>query len=183
MPERAMSASSSWPARVLNGLQRLEKFLVITAFLLLVVVIFADVVSRELTGAGLYWASQVGVWANVLVVMAGFGLASAEGVHLRPRFTDSWLPVSWEPVLCRAQHLCMALFCAAIALLAARVVVTSWQLGEVSIALYLPIWPVQLFLPLAFAAATFRHLLYALFPELQPADSNAMVRVVAESEI
>lgn len=180
MPERTMSSPSAWPSRILNGLQYLEKYLVIAAFLLLVVVVFADVVSRELTGAGLYWASQVGVWANVLVVMAGFGLASADGAHLRPRFTDSWLPISWEPALCRAQHLCMALFCSAIALLAARVVFTSWQLGEVSIALYLPIWPVQLFLPLAFTAATVRHLLYVFFPELRPGDNNAMTMTIDE---
>jgi TRAP-type C4-dicarboxylate transport system permease small subunit len=174
MPEQSPAISPAWPGAILNGLQRLEKLLVVAAFLLLVVVVFGDVVSRELTGAGLYWASQVGVWANVLVVMAGFGLASADGAHLRPRFTDSWLPVSWEPALCRAQHLCMALFCLAISLLAARVVFGSWQLGEVSLELFMPIWPVQLFLPLAFMAATVRHLLYVFFPELRPGDSNAM---------
>jgi TRAP-type C4-dicarboxylate transport system permease small subunit len=174
MPEQSSANSFAWPVAVLNGLQRLEKLLVLAAFLLLVVVVFADVVSRELSGAGLYWTSQIGVWANVLVVMAGFGLASADGAHLRPRFTDSWLPISWEPALCRAQHLCMALFCAAIGLLAARVVFTTWQLGEVSLELFMPVWPIQSFLPLAFAAATLRHLLYAFFPELRPGDSNAM---------
>jgi TRAP-type C4-dicarboxylate transport system permease small subunit len=182
MPEQSSSRSSSWQVAVLKGLQRLEKLLVVAAFLLLVVVIFADVVSRELTGAGLHWASQIGVWANVLVVMAGFGLASAEGAHLRPRFTDSWLPVSWEPALCRVQHLCMAVFCLAIGLLAARVVFVTWQLGEVSLELFMPVWPVQLFLPLAFAAATVRHLLYAFFPELRPDESNAMTMTVDESQ-
>lgn len=177
-----MSSSSFWPVRVLNGLQRLEKYLVIAAFLLLVTVVFADVVSREITGAGLYWASRLGLWANVLIVMAGFGLASSEGVHLRPRFTDSWLPASWEPLLCRLQHLCMALFCGAIGLLAVRVVFTTWQLGEVSVDLYLPIWPVQAFLPLAFATAFLRHLLYAFFPELRPADGNAMTTAVTEQQ-
>jgi TRAP-type C4-dicarboxylate transport system permease small subunit len=182
MPEQTPAISPVWPVAVLNGLQRLEKLLVVAAFLLLVVVVFGDVVSRELTGAGLYWASQVGVWANVLVVMAGFGLASADGAHLRPRFTDSWLPRSWEPALCRAQHLCMALFCVAIGMLAARVVFGTWQLGEVSLELFMPVWPVQLFLPLAFAAATVRHLLYAFFPELRPGDSNAMTISIDESQ-
>lgn len=165
---------------LLRGLHKLEKLLAVTAFGLLVVVVFADVVSRELTGAGLYWASQVGVWTNVLVVMAGFGLASANGAHLRPRFADNWLPRSWATGIVTVQHACMALFCALIGALAARVVAGSWQLGEVSIDLFLPVWPVQLFLPLAFFAAAVRHGLYAVFESLRPEDTNAMTMVAKE---
>jgi TRAP-type C4-dicarboxylate transport system permease small subunit len=176
MPER----SSRWAVLLLNRLKRFEKLLAIIAFLVLVFVVFADVVSRELTGAGLYWASQVGVWANVLVVMAGFGLASADGAHLRPRFADNWLPQRWSPLLATLQHLCMALFCLGIGLLAARVVFDSWQLGEVSIDLYLPIWPVQMFLPAAFFAATLRNVLYAAFTDLRPGDSNALAMNTSE---
>jgi TRAP-type C4-dicarboxylate transport system permease small subunit len=175
-------SGAGWPAALLRGQQKLEKLLALTAFGLLVAVVFADVVSRELTGAGLYWASQVGVWANVLVVMAGFGLASADGAHLRPRFADNWLPQAWIPGLMTAQHGCMALFCVLIAALAARVVAGSWTLGEVSIDLYLPVWPVQLFLPSAFFAAALRHGLYAAFPALRPQDTNAMAMVTSESE-
>ncbi len=178
MPEP--QSGGRWPAALLRGLQKFEKWLAVAAFALLVVVIFADVVSRELTGAGLYWASQVGVWANVIVVMAGFGLASAEGVHLRPRFTDQWLPHSWAAGLVTAQHACMAVFCALIGALATRVVLGSWELGEVSIDLFAPVWPVQLFLPLAFFAAALRHGLYAVFPALRPDDSSAMAMVTSE---
>ena len=91
-----MPESASLAGRVLAAIRVVEKTLVVTAFSILVLVVFADVVSREITGAGLYWASQVGVWANVIVVMAGFGLASADGVHLRPRFADNWLPATWD---------------------------------------------------------------------------------------
>ncbi|MGI9291183.1 MAG: TRAP transporter small permease, partial [Gammaproteobacteria bacterium] len=139
--------AESAAVRLLSFIGRLERGLVVTAFLLLVGVVFADVVSRELTGAGLYWASQTGVWANVIVVMAGFGLASADGSHLRPRFADGWLPASWNGMLQTLQHVVMAVFCVSIALLAGRVTYGSWQLGEVSIELMMPVWPVQLFLP------------------------------------
>lgn len=178
MPEH--DSGRGWPCRLLRGLQKLEKLLGATAFGVLVIVVFADVVSRELTGAGLYWASQVGVWANVLIVMAGFGLASADGAHLRPRFADNWLPHSWASGLLTLQHGCMALFCGLIGTLAARVVAGSWEIGEVSIDLYLPVWPVQLFLPITFFAAALRHGLYAVFPALRPQDSNAMAMVTSE---
>ena len=76
----------------LKRLVKAEKWISFVAFTLLITVIFADVVSRELTGSGMHWARQVGVYANIFIVMAGFGLASASGQHLRPRFADGWLP-------------------------------------------------------------------------------------------
>jgi TRAP-type C4-dicarboxylate transport system permease small subunit len=167
-------AASRQAARLLSILQRAEQVLAIVAFLVLVGVVFADVVSRELTGAGLYWASQAGVWANVIVVMAGFGLASSAGANLRPRFTDNWLPHSWEPVLLTLQYAVMALFCLAIGVLAALVVQDSWRLGEVSIDLFLPVWPIQLFMPLAFVVAALRNGLYAALPELRPVEGSAL---------
>lgn len=171
--------SEQLAARILAHLQRLEQWLVLLAFTVLVLVVFADVVSRELTGAGLYWASQAGVWANVIVVMAGFGLASAADGHLRPRFADQWLPERWHAAVATLQQLCMALFCLALGLLASRVVLGSWRLGELSIDLFLPIWPVQMFLPLAFLGAALRHGLYAAFPGLRPAAGNTSAFVAS----
>jgi C4-dicarboxylate transporter DctQ subunit len=165
---------------LLRTIRRAEKFFCIAAFLILVVVVFADVLSREITGAGLYWASQVGVWANVFVVLAGFGLASADGAHLRPRFADGWLPARLTPAIEFLQHLVMSLFCMAIGLLALSVVVGSYELGEVSLDLYLPVWPVQALLPLAFFTAAVRYGLYAFMPALRPTETGAM-HVVGEA--
>ena len=175
-----MSDTRPAGSRLLQLLERCEKLLALTAFFVLLSVIFADVDSRELTGAGLYWASQVGVWANVIVVMAGFGLASASGAHLRPRFADSWLPERWQPRLLTLQHGCMALFCLLIGLLAARVVTGSFELGVVSVELFVPIWPVQLFLPLAFLMAALRHGVYAAYPALRPGEQNALAPAAKE---
>lgn len=167
MPDSAATARS-----VLAVLAWVERALCVTAFAVVVCVLFADVVSREVTAAGLYWAPQVGVWANIIVVMAGFGLASASGAHLRPRFADGWLPASWQPLLITLQHALAALFCAAATWLAAGVVIDSWRLGEVSLDLFLPVWPVQAFLPLALCVATLRHVLYTLYAELRPAETG-----------
>ena len=177
-PERDMNAR-----RLLSGLRGMEKILCVTAFALLVIIIFADVVSRELTNAGLYWAAQSGVWANVVIVMAGFGLASADGAHLRPRFADNWLPERWHRLLETLQHGVMSLFCAAAAWLACTVVIESWQLGEVSLDLFVPIWPVQGLLPLALVAAAMRHAIYALYADLRPSESGALASVVQQESL
>ncbi len=167
------AAGEARAARLLTVIAAVEKLLCVSAFVVLVVVLFADVVSRELTAAGLHWAPQIGVWANVFVVMAGFGLASAAGAHLRPRFMDGWLPAAWEPALAGLQHLLMALFCVAIGAVALAVVAGSFRLGEVEIALFLPVWPVQAMLPLAFFTGALRHAVYALYPALRPTESGA----------
>lgn len=136
----------------------------------MVVVVFADVVTREVTGSGLLWARQVGVYANIFVVMLGFGVASADGAHLRPRFADHWLPRSWDRFLPHVQEALMAGFCLAFCVLAAQVLAETFALQERSVVLRVVIWPVQAVIPLAFGIATVRHGLYAVWPGLRPAE-------------
>lgn len=168
--------SGKWQRRVaalLTQISRFERIVTFAAFLVLIVVVFADVVSREVGGTGLHWARQVGVYANVLVILFGIGLASAAGAHLRPRFADHWLPARWSGVLDRLQHGVMALFCIVFAIVATGVVADGYVLGERSAVLGTLIWPLQAVLPLVFGVATFRHGAYALYPALRPASADA----------
>lgn len=152
----------------LARLAQAERLITFAAFLVLIAVVFVDVLNRELTGSGLHWASQAGVYANVVVVMLGLGVASATGAHLRPRFADGWLPARLDAPMRHLQELLMALFCAVLAVLGADIVLETWRLGEVSPVLGNPVWPVQLIVPLAFGLAALRHGLYALWPSLRP---------------
>ena len=157
----------------LNGLLKVEKWISFVAFALLIAVIFADVVSRELTGSGMHWARQVGVYANIFIVMAGFGLASANGQHLRPRFADGWLPTNWNAALGRLQEVVMALFCVAFAALAFQVVTETYSMQERSVVLRVVVWPFQAVIPTAFAVAAVRHAIYALYPQQRPDDKQS----------
>ena len=122
-------------AEILTRVGGAERALSFAAFMVLIAVVFADVVSREVTGTGLHWARQAGVYANLFVVMFGIGIASAHGAHLRPRFADHWLPSGWEPALIRIQEGLMALFCLGFAAVAAAVVMDSYAFGERSVVL------------------------------------------------
>lgn len=173
----AVESSRSGPAaaarRLLTTIGAAEKGLSFVAFLVLIAVVFADVLSRELTGTGLHWAMQIGVYANYFVVMLGFGLASASGSHLRPRFADRWLPRAWEPLLERLQEALMALVCLAFAVLAGMIVGETRMLGDRSPVLGNLVWPLQILMPLVFTLAGIRHGLYACFPGLRPAQEPA----------
>ncbi len=154
-------------AVMLSGIERIERAVAFSAFMVLVAVLFSDVLSRELTGAGLPWARDAGVLANLLLTMVGIGIASSEGAHLRPRFADRWLPANWSPVLDVLQDGLMALFCLAFATVAATAVVETAMLGEQLPVLRWPVWPFQLVIPIVFSIAAFRHGLIAMFPELR----------------
>jgi TRAP-type C4-dicarboxylate transport system permease small subunit len=138
------------------------------AFMILVFVVFADVAVREISGTGLHWARQIGVYANLGVVMLGMGLASADAAHLRPRFADAWLPEAWAPALETLGQWLMAAFCAAFAAVAGSVVADSLIMQERSAVLRIVVWPFQALIPLAFGLAAIRHALFALYPPLRP---------------
>ncbi|MFQ5635896.1 MAG: TRAP transporter small permease [Gammaproteobacteria bacterium] len=161
-------------AQCLRRLNGFERAVTGVAFAILIAAVFVDVLSREATGTGLHWARQTGVYANVFVVMFGLGLASAGGAHLRPRFTDRWLPARLTPFLDRANDLGMALFCMVFAVIAAGVVAESFELQERSVALRSVVWPFQAAVPAAFLSAGARHLVYAACPGLRPAGAGAL---------
>ena len=158
-----------WARGWLQICGRVERAVTFSAFLLMVAVVFADVAARELSGTGLHWARQAGVYANLVVVMFGIGLASADGAHLRPRFADGWLPAAWDPWLTRVGEWLMALFCLGFAIVAGGVVLDSYAMGERSAVLRVVVWPVQAVIPVAFGVAALRHALFGCFPALRPA--------------
>ena len=154
----------------LQTLGRVERTTTTAAFALLIATIFLDVFSRELTGVGLHWARQAGVYANIVVVMFGLGLASAGGNHLRPRFADNWLPTRWNPVIVRLQDGLMSAFCLFAGGAGALLTWESVQLGERSTLLPILVWPIMLVIPLAFFLVGIRHAIYACCPALSPRD-------------
>jgi len=159
--------------RLLKLIARVERLLACLAFLLLVAVVFLDVVNRELTGTGLHWALQIGVYANYFVAMLGIGVASAGGAHLRPQFADRWLPRRFEPVVVRLQEAVTSLFFLGFAIVGATVVGETRLLGERAPVLGNLIWPLQGLIPAVFLLATVRHGLYALWPGLRPGSVGA----------
>lgn len=173
VPGRGKSVWSPAAAeRFLGRLYQFERFCCVAAFSLLAFILFIDILLRTLLGHGLSWSHQLGVYANVVVALLGIGLASAKGAHLRPRFADGWLPASWEPFLQRLQPLVSAIIYLIFSVLSCVLIVETWQLQERSTVLQTPVWPVQLFLPLAFLIAVLRQCLFALYPQLQPQPSE-----------
>jgi TRAP-type C4-dicarboxylate transport system permease small subunit len=160
-------------ARCLEKIHSLERAVACAAFLILAGVLFADVLSREFLGTGFAWARQLGVYANLAVTLAGLGLASAGAAHLRPRFADRWAPLSWAPILDRAQDAVTAIFMILFSVGAVLAVSDTLALDERTATPAWAVWPFQALLPVAFLVAAFRHAAYAIVPELRPTAGNA----------
>ena len=159
--------------KTLTVMTRFEKGITFVAFAVLVIVMFTDVAIRELTGAGLHWSRQLGVYANLFVVMFGLGVASSEGAHLRPKFADTWLPKNWDPVLIRVQEGIMSFFCLCFAIIASQVVIETFHDDVQSVVLRIVTWPFQAVIPLAFFMTSIRHLLYTIDPKNRPTDESS----------
>ena len=138
------------------------------AFSLLALFISGDVLLRELTGNGISWSHQAGLYANLVVAMFGMGIAAAAGTHLRPRFADHWLPNAWQNTVQRLSYLLTALFLFGFAVLGVQLVGETIELAEIASVLRIPLWPMQALIPLGFSATALRYGCYALHPQLAP---------------
>ncbi|MEZ5459172.1 MAG: TRAP transporter small permease subunit [Steroidobacteraceae bacterium] len=155
---------------LLAAMRRAEVLLTTTAFVVLIAVIFGDVVMRRVTGSGIVWARELGVFANIVLTIIGIGLASSDGTHLRPRVFDRLVPRDWDPAMTRIQEALTAIAFGTLAWIAYGVVQETIALDDRSIVLRWAVWPIQLCLPLAFAAGFVRHGIFALDPALRPGD-------------
>lgn len=165
---------------LLTIIRKIELAIAVVAFTLMVTVAFLDVILRETTGTGLDGAREAAVLLMILLVMSGFGLATASGRQLRPRFADKLLPERWQPSVKQVGDLLSASIFAILSVLALLFVSESIYLRETTPVLRIPSWIIQMAFPLAFGQATLRHLIYGLRPDLKPSDQIEIKSVAAQ---
>lgn len=157
----------------LKVVSKAERTITLLAFAIMTLVIIADVFSRKLTGVGVAGAPRIGVFAMIATAFVSFGLASDARRHLRPKFADGWFPAHWDGFITRIQELLTAAFCLAFAVIAVGVVQETYELGEATRMLRIPVWPMQAIIPLVFFIAAIRHSIFGLIPELRPVLDDA----------
>lgn len=154
----------------LKGLGLFERIACGAAFVIMAGALIADVGMREITGAGILGAPQVGVIGMIAVAMFGFGIAAAQGAQLRPRFLDGVFPKAWWPAIDRLADAITAAGFAGIGVLAVIMTEESARLGDVTSVLRWPIWPMQTIIAIAFGTNALRYAIFAIWPALRPAD-------------
>lgn len=160
--------------RILDRLTWVEMIIAFLSLATIAGVLAVDVIMREFFGGSLFGSLRVGVYSLILCAMAGFGIATATGSHLRPTFADKLIPARYERVAQRIGQVASSLIMVTLAWASWRMVAFAEQIGERDVALGIPIWWVQTGVPLAFSIAALRYISYAIYPDLLPAEEGTV---------
>lgn len=182
MTQATAAAAPVAPAgvrRFLDGWHRAECLIAVAAFGFIALVLIADVAGREVLtpiykaldlqkSAGIFAAQKMCVYALVIGSFCGVGIATATASHLLPRLGFGWVPKAWGPSMDRLADLITGLFMVGVAWYGWVYVQSSMQAGLRAQAFDIPIWPIQLAIPLGFLSASVRYFAYAAWPALRP---------------
>jgi hypothetical protein len=169
-------AGARW---IVAAWHRLECLVAVAAFGFIAVVLIADVAGRELLGPiynlfdikgspGVFAAQKMCVYALVIGSFCGVGVATATGSHLLPRIGFGWVPKAFGSTMDRIADLVTGLFFVGVAYFGWVYVASSMQAGLRMQAFDMPIWPIQLAIPLGFLSASIRYFFFAAWPALRP---------------
>ncbi|MBL8377026.1 MAG: TRAP transporter small permease subunit [Burkholderiales bacterium] len=152
----------------------------VACFAFIAILLLVDVVGREIlapllrasgmtVGAlGVQGSQKLSVFALVIGSFLGIGIATATASHLTPRVAFGWVPKSWDAGMNRLADVIAFVALSYVAWVAWTFVMSTKTAGLVVPMLGVKVWPIQLALPIGFASAAGRYLLYAIWPALRP---------------
>lgn len=150
---------------------QIEKWIAFLAFVLMLGALAADVIGREVFGHGVFGAVKFAVYVLIYCAMAGFGIATATGSHLRPKFLDKAVPEALTSVALRLGQFASAAILLMLASAGLTFVGLGMMLEERDVTLDVLIWPVQLAIPIGFTLSALRHIFYGIWLDLLPAEN------------
>lgn len=167
--------------KMLGVWQWIERFLSIVTFGCIGLLLMYDVITRELvrpilassgmSGAFLTFigTQKVAVYLLIAGAFAGFSLATATGTQLVPKVGFKWAPKSWDAGLNRLGDVISGLFLIIVTYYAIVFVRSSADAGLMtSSGFEAPVWILQTVIPIGFASAAGRYLVYAMWPAVRP---------------
>ncbi len=152
----------------------LEQTIIVTVMAFMAALLIFEVVMREIVGQGILGGIQLATYLMIWSAFLGFSYATAQGVHLRPRFADNWLPKSWAPAISRIGNALSFLILCVMGYAAIVFVQGSRDVAETAPTLGWLTWPLQLVVPIAFFLSAMRHLSYAAYPDMAPTETEMM---------
>lgn len=153
--------------KFIRSLRLIEAILATAAYAAVAGLLMTDVIGRELFQTSFLGAEQLAVFGAIIAGFLGLTLATSDNIHLRPEFMD-FVFRRYNALASRIGDLVSALFFLGACYIAWTFVDVSMQAGDRAPVLYFVVWPLQLVIPYAFASAGFKHLAYALQPDLKP---------------
>lgn len=135
---------------------QIEKLLLSAMLTAMIVVAFLQIVLRNFFDTGLPWGDSFVRYLVLWVGFIGAALATREGSHINIDVLSRWLPGASKTVNLLVIHLFSCLICAVLAY-ASFVFVRNEHLLEGTAFFDIPVWLLQLVLPVTFALMTLRY--------------------------
>lgn len=174
-----MTASPTRVDNFLSNWHRAECWVAVIAFGFIALVLCLDVFGREFLGpalkffgiyksTGLYGSQKMSVFALVIASYIGIGVATHTASHLVPRVMFKVVPERYNVQMNQLADAISCFLMLAVAYYGFQLVASSKATGLLAPALDIPIWTVQIAIPLGFLSAALRYFLYALYPASRP---------------
>jgi TRAP-type C4-dicarboxylate transport system permease small subunit len=157
--------------RFLKALLRIESAMAAIAYGAVAVLLSSDIVAREVFNFSIMGAQKWAVFATALAGFLGLVMATADNAHLRPQVFDSWLPTSMHRAAIRFGDVLSALIFGVMGWFAVVYVSGTFVNNDQAAVLYIPLWPIQMVMPYAFFSCALRHVAFALWPDMKPAET------------
>ena len=132
------------------------------------VFVVADIFSREILSFSVVWAQKGAVYLMIWAGFIGSSLATSKGAHLRPEIGDKLWPLKFQPTYHRIRHFVTAIFCFFGGVYGIMYLHESFQMGDTNPVIRMPLWIIQIVIPITFYLSAFKNIVYALVPGLMP---------------
>lgn len=168
-------------SHLLSLWSKLENIVVVIAFTLMIVLMFGDVLMRELVAplaqalgidgvpSGLRAAQPRALYLLIVAAFISIGVSVASAAQIVPTLAFNWIPKRLEPLVDRLSYLLSAVIAFIAAWYGWLFVRDSMDYPTTLSGLDWPTWAIQIVIPIGFLSAGGRYLIYAIWPASAPA--------------
>lgn len=145
-----------------NYFTKFEKLFLITAVSLMTLIVFFDFVLRELFDYSFVWAKELASFMMIWVGFIGASYATKENKHLVVGIPEKLFPKKILPYVSLFVNLLVFIVTVFLAYLGFLYVQETKEIGETSLVLNIPLWIVQIIIPVSLIIIAVRFVTLAI---------------------
>lgn len=139
-----------------NYIAKFEKVFLVIGVSVMILVVFLDILLRELFDGGFIWAKELAAFLMIWVGFVGASLAAKENKHLVVGIPEKLFPKKVLPYVSLFASVIVFTVTIFIAYLGFNYVSETREFGETSLVLKIPLWIVQIVIPASLVIIAFR---------------------------
>ena len=139
-----------------NIFAKIEKIFLVIGVSVMILVVFFDIILRELFDGGFIWAKELAAFLMIWVGFVGASLAAKVNKHIVVGIPEKLFPKKVLPYVSLFASVIIFTVTILIAYLGFNYVLETKEFGETSLVLNIPLWIVQIIIPASLVIIAFR---------------------------